>query len=182
MNNIFSETLGAREIIQLVALIFSIIFFILNIIILKRNNNIGIKRSIDLNFYDLTLIKSLKDYFSYIGIINTEYSKLVNEYIKTDNEEMCKTLTEKAINELDKIYEKCENEISPYITGFSIDVNSEINKVFEEYYDSTTTIFSEYSQPLLNQSKLMKIRKKYSEGRIKFISDLYRIIKGYCPK
>ena len=174
--------IGIIEIISITTLVFNIILFIINIIIVRKNNNIRLQRSVELNFYELTLIKSLKEFFVCIGIINNSYSKLLNEYTNTNDEEKCRILSESAIKELDELYEKCDNEITPYITGFSVDAEKEIKKTFEKYYDATTKIFSMYSQPSLNQTKQRKIQKDYSNEKENLITSLYNIIKGYCPK
>ena len=169
MINLCTIRIGVSEFIHIFTLFCNILLFIVNIFIVKWNNKIGINKSIELNFYQLTLVKTLKDYFDIIGNINTKYTFLGNEYTQAKDEEAYRNLAEAAIKELDEIYEKCENEFSPYLTGFSPKAKEEIHKIFEKYYDTTTKIFSEYSQPLLNQTKQMKMQKLYSEEKEMFI-------------
>ena len=182
MNNNCLSTFTTTNIVSIITLVCNIILFIINLFIVRKNEKVGIERSIDLNFYELTLLKSLKEYFDIIGNINSKYSNLVNEYTRTSDIEKCRELSECAIKDLDNIYEKCENEVSPYIIGFSENVGNEIRKLFEKYYDNITNIFSAYSQPSLNQTKLLKLNSSFSENKNKLISSLYTIIKGYCPK
>jgi len=170
------------DIISVITLVCNVILFIVNYKIVQKNKKIGIRHSIDLNFYELTLLKSLKEYFNVIGNVNNRYSNLVNEYTKTSNEKKCRELSEGTIKDLDNMYEKCENEVSPYIIGFSTEANTKIHGVFERYYDNTTEIFSNYSQSSLNQTKLNKLQSSFSENTNKFISDLYKLIKEYCPR
>jgi ribosomal protein S13 len=146
------------------------------------NNRTGIKRSIELNFYDLTLIQSLKRYFSYIGVINKNYSDLINEYTKTDDKDKCRNLSETTIAKLDKIYEETENELMPYLNGFSLDAGERIHKESEVYYDEITKIFSEYSQSNLNQTKQTKLQNDFSRKSKNFISNIYKAVKENCPK
>jgi hypothetical protein len=182
MNNNSISALTTLDIVSIITLIFNILFFIINIIIVVKIRWIDIKRSIDLNFYELTLVKSLKEYFFYIGEINKLNSDLINEYTKTSDETKCRSFSEKAASDLDNIYEKCVNELSPYIIGFSNEAGKKINKIFEEYYDSITKIFTDYSQPSLNSARQTKNQSDFSEKTRIFITSLNSLIKEYCPK
>ena len=170
------------DIVSIITLGCNILLFIINLFIVNKNNKIGIKRSIDLNFYELTLLESLKGFFYTIGIINKSHSNLLVEYNKTRDIDRCRELSESAIKDLDILYEKCENELSPYIISFSQTIGDEIHKIFEEYYDAITDIFSKYSQPSINPTKQRNIQHTYSEITKKFITTLYALIKENCPK
>jgi hypothetical protein len=182
MTNNNTPALTTLDIVSIITLIFNITFFIVNIIIVTRIRWIDIKRSINLNFYELTLVKSLKRYYFYIGEINKLNSKLINEYTKTNDETKCRSFSEKTAIDLDNICEKCVNELSPYIIGFSPEAGKEIDKIFEEYYDSITKIFTVYSQPSLNSARQAKNQNDFSEKTKIFITSLNSLIKRYCPK
>jgi hypothetical protein len=130
----------------------------------------------------MTLLKALRDYFSFIGIVNTQYSDLVNKYTKTGNGDDCRKLTENAINSLDNLNEKIQNETSPYLFGFSSNIGEKINKEFENYYDEITDIFSKYSQPDINHTKLSSIEQNFSIKTKNIISIIYKMVKENCPK
>jgi hypothetical protein len=182
MNNNCVFGLNITAIVSIAMFGFNVLIFIINLVITSRNRKIGIKHSIDLNFYELTLVKSLKKYFFYIGEINKLNSDLINEYTKINDGTKCRSFSEKTASDLDNIYEKCVNELSPYIIGFSLEAGEKINKIFEEYYDSITKIFTDYSQPSLNFVRQAKNQKDFSEKTKIFITTLYSLIKRYCPK
>jgi len=181
INNCISR-LSIRDIVSIITLSCNILLFIINLIIVNKNNKIGIKRSIELNFFELTLLQSLKDFFYTIGLINRSHSNLINEYNKSKDKNKCRELSESAIKDLDILYEKCENELSPYIISFSQTTGDQIHKIFEKYYDAITDIFSKYSQPSINHAKQMNLQHTYSEKTTKFITTLYALIKENCPK
>jgi formyltetrahydrofolate synthetase len=128
------------------------------------------------------MLKALRDYFSFIGVINTQYSDLVNEYTKTGDKDNCRELTEKAITALDNLNEKIQNEISPYLFGFSLNIGEKINNIFEDYYDAVTNIFSKYSQPDMNHTKLSSIQRDFSKETKDIVSMIYKVVKENCPK
>jgi hypothetical protein len=130
----------------------------------------------------MTLLKALRDYFSFIGVVNTQYSDLVNEYTKTGSKDSCRKLTEKAITALDNLNEKSQNEISPYLFGFSLNIGEKINNEFEHYYDDVTNIFSKYSQPDINHTKLSSIQRNFSEKTKNIVSIIYKVVKENCPR
>jgi hypothetical protein len=130
----------------------------------------------------MTLLKALKDYFFCIEFINTQYSNLVNGYTRTDDESKCRQLAEKAIASLDALNEKVQNETSPYLFGFSLNLGEKINSIFENYYDEVTKLFSKYSQPDMYQIKLSSIQRNFFEQTKKFVSIIYEVVKKNCPK
>jgi hypothetical protein len=182
MNYNCQPVFEVHDIVSIITLIFSIIIFIINIILVTRSRLKDVKHSIDLNFYELTLIKSLKEYFNIIGIINKNYSDLINDYTKTDDAAKCRELAETSIKKLDDLYEKSDNELSPYLIGFSEEAGNEIHEIVEIHYDTTTQIFSKYSQPSMNHTRLSEIEKSYSENTKKLISKIYSVVKWNCPK
>jgi hypothetical protein len=182
MNYNCQPVFEVHDIVSIITLVLNIIIFIINIILMTKNRLGDVKRSIEYNFYELTLIKALKEYFDIIGIVNKNRSDLINEYKKTDDVTKCRKLAETYIKILDGIYEKSENELSPYLIGFSEEAGSEIHKVVEEYYDATTEILSEYSQPSMNYAKLLKIDSSYSKNTKNLITKIYMVVKRCCPK
>ncbi|MDR2407029.1 MAG: hypothetical protein LBE13_02795 [Bacteroidales bacterium] len=85
--------------------------------------------------------------------INKIHTILQNEYTKTNDTEKCRKITDEAISKLDIIYEKNENELSPYLQGFNIDAYNKVHKLIEKYYDNITNVFSHYSEPELNSKR-----------------------------
>lgn len=168
--------------ISLIALGLNILLFIINIVFTCVTRKKDFKRNVDFDFYELTLLKSLKDFFLLVAEINKIHTILQNEYTKTNDTEKCRKITDEAISKLDIIYEKNENELSPYLQGFNIDAYNKVHKLIEKYYDNITNVFSHYSEPELNSKRQSLLDKQYIDSNQETIRYIFDTIKTFCPK
>ena len=139
-------------IISVVSMLLTIMLFIINVYVIRRNAKIEFERKINLDYYEITVITAMKDLFRIISSIKSEYYQLKNNYNPQRNETSLKKNCEKYLNKIDEYIESIEHSSCVLIQVYSESSSKNLQKVIEDFDDSCTNIVSKYSRKFIYRS------------------------------
>ena len=167
-------------IISVVSMLVTIMLFIINVYVIRRNAKIEFERKINLDYYEITVITAMKDLFRIISSIKSEYYQLKNNYNPQRNETSLKKNCEKYLNKIDEYIESIEHSSCVLIQVYSESSSKNLQKVIEDFDDSCTNIVSKYSRKL-KARKTDLYTEAFNTAISKIIKDVYTICKELTP-
>ena len=167
-------------IISVVSMLLTIMLFIINVYVIRRNAKIEFERKINLDYYEITVITAMKDLFRIISSIKSEYYQLKNNYNPQRNETSLKKNCEKYLNKIDEYIESIEHSSCVLIQVYSESSSKNLQKVIEDFDDSCTNIVSKYSRKL-KARKTDLYTEAFNTAISKIIKDVYTICKELTP-
>ena len=167
-------------VISVVSMLVTVILFIINVFVIRRNAKIEFERKINLNYYEITVITAMKDLFRIISSIKSEYYQLKNNYNPQRNETSLKKNCEKYLNKIDEYIESIEHSSCVLIQVYSESSSKNLQKVIEDFDDSCTNIVSKYSRKL-KARKTDLYTEAFNTAISKIIKDVYTICKELTP-
>lgn len=167
-------------VISVVSMLVTVILFIINVFVIRRNAKIEFERKINLNYYEITVITAMKDLFRIISSIKSEYYQLKNNYNPQSNEALLRKNCEKHLNKIDEYIESMEYSSYALIHVYSESSSKNLQKIIEDFDDSCTDIVSKYSRKL-KARKTDLYTEAFNNAISKIIKNVYKTCKELNP-
>lgn len=176
-----SLLLNPSAIVSVVAMFITVILFIINICVIRRNAKIEFERKINLNYYEITVINAMKELFRIVSLIKMEYYQLMDNYNPLSDESTLRKNCEIHLNKIDEYIECMGHGSTVLIQVYSESSSKDLQNVIETFDDSCVDIISKYSSPELKTRRIDTHTKAFNTAISKTISDIYKICKQLYP-
>jgi len=179
----FIDSLFANPsaIVSVSAMFVTIILFIINICVIRKNAKMDFERKINLNYYEITVIAAMKELFRIISLIKTEYYHLKNNYNSQENKDTLAMYCQKHLEKIDEYVECMENSSLLFLQVYSESVSVKLQEVLEKLHDECVDIMSKYSEQNIKIRRIDSHTKSFNASTQSAIINIYSLCKELNP-
>ncbi len=144
----------------------------------------GSERRYDLNFtfYELSVLKSLKDLINFSSNIRKYFNSLLVETRKACTlRQPTLPIAQKHIELLDKLIDDLRLDSLLLIKGYSPELGKKIDDLAEKFYDDSTVVFSKFNRASFTVEFEREMGNKISFLSTQYVQYIFARTKEHCP-
>ena len=167
-------------IISLLAMIVTVVLFLWNVFVVRKNSAIEFNRRVKLDYYEITVIEAIKILVTSVSKINKTFVNLKSKYNNANPNELYETC-QHYISELDESINIIEEDVVILVALSDFESGKNIEAAVEQFYDKCTNVFSKFSRSALSERQITQLSTRFANLKKCLISKTYKICKDITP-
>lgn len=168
--------------VNYIALFLNILILIFNFFWFKGKRKSERRYDLNFTFYELAVLKSLKDLICFSSSVRKYFNSLLIESRKThDSSQPILPIVQSHIESLDKLIENLRLDILLIINGYSPELGEEIGNLAETLYDGATVVFSKLNRSSSTFPFEREMGNKINSLTAQYVQGIFTYAKKHCP-